>query len=86
VLKMKRTKNTNQESTAELEPIAIDRLLKLPDVLAIVPVSRTRWYEGIKAGLYPSPVHIGSRSVAWRSSDIKKLVDGFASNADHGHA
>jgi len=77
-----------RNTTETLEPvtITIDRLLKLPDVLAIVPVSYTRWYEGIKSGLYPSPVRIGLRSVAWRAADIKKLVEGFTSNDGATHA
>jgi|UPI000372E757 predicted DNA-binding transcriptional regulator AlpA len=77
-----------QNTTTTLDPVTvtIDRLLKLPDVLAIVPVSETRWYEGIKAGIYPAQVRIGSRSVAWRASDIKKLVDGFGKNQPKSRA
>ena len=33
--------------------------------------SRSSIYRDIKAGLFPAPVLIGQRSVAWRSSDIE---------------
>ncbi|MFL9913939.1 AlpA family phage regulatory protein [Paraburkholderia fungorum] len=51
-----------------------DFLLRLPDVLALVPVSRATWYAGIKAGRYPQPVSLGPRCSAWRASDIQRLV------------
>lgn len=33
--------------------------------------SRSSIYRDIKAGLFPAPVQIGQRAVAWRSSDIE---------------
>lgn len=51
-----------------------DFLLRLPQVLARVPVSRATWYSGIKTGRFPRPVYLGPRCVAWRQSDIDKLV------------
>lgn len=49
--------------------------LKLPDVLKLIPLSRTTWYQGIKDGVYPAPVKIGKRAVAWRRDDILALID-----------
>lgn len=42
----------------------------------LFPVSRSSWYEGIKAGRYPAPVQLGPRTTAWRASDIQRLIDG----------
>ena len=53
------------------------QLLRLPEVLERIPVSRSSWYEGVRLGIYPSPVRIGKRSVAWRSKDIDRLTDGL---------
>lgn len=52
-----------------------DRLIRLPDVLAIYPVSRSSWYAGIKNGIYPEPEKIGKRSSAWRISAILRLIE-----------
>lgn len=52
----------------------IDVLLRLPEVLAIFPVSRSTWYQGIKDGRYPSPLKIGVRASAWRASQIEQLI------------
>ena len=50
------------------------RLLRLPQVLARFPVGRSSWYAGIAAGLYPRPVRIGKRSVAWREEEVTALI------------
>lgn len=54
--------------------ITSDSFLRLPEVLAIIPVSRATWYEGIKKGRFPAPVKLGSRVSLWRCSDIEQLV------------
>ncbi len=52
-----------------------ERLLRLPEVLKYVPVSRAQWYLGLARGDYPASVKIGPRAVAWRLSDIAALVE-----------
>jgi prophage regulatory protein len=51
-----------------------DSFLRLPEVLAIIPVSRATWYEGINKGRFPAPVKLGPRVSLWRRSDIEQLV------------
>ncbi|ATX81714.1 transcriptional regulator, AlpA family [Mariprofundus ferrinatatus] len=51
------------------------RLLRIDSVLALLPIARSSWYRGIQDGRYPKPVKISSRSSAWRSSDIKELIE-----------
>lgn len=60
------SKNANKAST--------DRLLRLPDVLARIPISRSRWYAGVKSGEYPAPIKISANISAWRSEDIDALL------------
>lgn len=45
-------------------------------VPALIPVSRTTWWAGVKAGRYPQPVKLGARCVAWKTSDILALTKG----------
>jgi predicted DNA-binding transcriptional regulator AlpA len=50
--------------------------LSLHDVLAILPVSRSSWYAGIKKGIYPAAVSMGGlRKVGWKTQEIRELVD-----------
>lgn len=51
-----------------------DRLLRLRQVLEIIPVSRSAWYDGVRSGHFPQPVQLGPRSVAWRESDVRALM------------
>lgn len=48
-----------------------DRKRKIKGVL---PMGRTSWYKGIKDGIYPAPVKLSERSVAWKSEDIEALL------------
>ena len=51
-----------------------DRLLRLPEVLHLCPVSKAQLYVLIREGQFPRPVRIGRRSVAWRESDVRKWI------------
>lgn len=53
--------------------------VRLPQVLAAIPVSKSTWWNGIAAGRYPKPVKLGPRTTAWRVSDIRDLIDNPAS-------
>ena len=53
-----------------------DRLLRLPQVLELIPISRASWWRGVRAGRYPRPVKLGERTTAWRLSDVMALVEG----------
>lgn len=41
----------------------------------IVPVSKSTWWAGVKAGIFPETVKLGPRTTAWRESDIIRLVE-----------
>lgn len=49
--------------------------LRLPQVLAVFPVSRSTWWAGVKAGRYPQPVKLGERCTAWRAEEIRALIE-----------
>jgi prophage regulatory protein len=49
--------------------------LRLPQVLGLIPLKRTSWLNGVKDGIYPRPIKLGARSVAWRVEDIRALVE-----------
>jgi len=51
-----------------------DRILRLPAVLQAVPVSRSTWFAGVRAGRFPQPVKLGLRATGWRASDIQALI------------
>lgn len=47
-----------------------------PPVPAIIPVSKSTWWAGIKTGRFPQPVRtLGGRITAWRVEDIRDLIN-----------
>ncbi|WP_404355566.1 helix-turn-helix transcriptional regulator [Methylotuvimicrobium sp. KM1] len=49
-----------------------------PPIPALIPISRSTWLSGVETGRFPKPVRLGKRTVAWRISDIRKLIDEVA--------
>ena len=51
-------------ATATLKIEGIDfRLLRLNEVLTLIPVSRASFYEGIEKGHYPKPLKVGKEAL-----------------------
>jgi len=53
--------------------ITEESLLRLPEVLKLIPVAKSTWWAGCKSGKFPRPVKIGARTSAWRGADIIAL-------------
>lgn len=49
--------------------------MRLPAVLAVIPVSKSTWWAGVKSGRYPKSVKLGERITAWRAEDIRTLIE-----------
>lgn len=49
--------------------------VRLPTILAHIPVSRSTWWAGVKSGKYPAPVKsLGANITAWRAEEISDLI------------
>lgn len=48
--------------------------VRLPTILKVFPVSKSTWWAGVKAKIYPQPVKLGAKVTAWRVEDIKALI------------
>lgn len=54
-------------------------LLRLPQVLQLIPISKSSWWAGIKKGRYPAGTKIGPKTTVWRQSDIEALIASLSS-------
>ena len=63
----------SKESTI---PQEIPQLLRLGQVLRYVPVSRSCWWLGVRAGRFPKPLKLSERVTCWRAEDIRALCEG----------
>ncbi len=52
-----------------------EQLLRLRAVLKRFPISKARWYLGVSRGEFPKPIRLTERTVAWKSSDIDRLIE-----------
>lgn len=46
-----------------------------PPIPAVIPVSKSTWWQGVKTGRFPRPVKLGPRITAWRVDDIRALIE-----------
>jgi prophage regulatory protein len=49
--------------------------LRLNQVLTVIPIGKTCWWEGVRSGRFPKPVKLSARCTAWRAEDIRNLID-----------
>ena len=55
--------------------------LRLPQIIgdkkrgipAVIPVSKSTWWNGVAEGRFPKPVKLGPRTTAWRVEDIRAI-------------
>lgn len=51
-----------------------ERFLRLPDVERLIGFKKSTFYNWIKEGTFPAPVHVGRMS-AWVESDVMKWIE-----------
>ena len=61
-----------------LNTVKDEKLLRLKQVLEIIPVSKSSWWAGVRDGKYPASVKYG-RSTFWLNSDIRALINHISS-------
>ncbi|PSJ15893.1 helix-turn-helix transcriptional regulator [Nitrosomonas supralitoralis] len=65
----------NAPNAPNAQSIPTTGYVRLPQILAVFPVSRSSWYAGVKSGIYPPSYKLGKRTTAWKASDIKQLLN-----------
>ncbi|MGS0681829.1 helix-turn-helix transcriptional regulator [Shewanella sp. 30m-9] len=51
------------------------KVMRLPEVIAKVGLSRSTIYLRISKGRFPASISIGDRAVGWLESDIEQWLD-----------
>ncbi|MHB8137550.1 MAG: helix-turn-helix transcriptional regulator [Smithellaceae bacterium] len=59
----------------ELEKLPEIGLLRVKQILKIIPISRSSWWAGVKNGRYPKPFKLSARTTVWRVKDIIALIN-----------
>ena len=50
------------------------RMLRLPQLQERLPISRTKIYELMSEGRFPTPVSIGDRAVYWLEDEVEEWL------------
>jgi predicted DNA-binding transcriptional regulator AlpA len=78
-MNIKKVKNKGVD--INMNTLAIEGFLRLNQIVgnkitpAIIPISKSSWWAGVKEGRFPQPVKLGKRTTVWRVSDIKSLIE-----------
>ncbi|MDL2259721.1 AlpA family phage regulatory protein [Deltaproteobacteria bacterium OttesenSCG-928-K17] len=59
-------------------PMPQEGFARLPQVLHVLGIGKTSFWEGIKTGRFPAPVKLGPRTAVWRVEDIRSLIRNVA--------
>ena len=59
-------KNTHQNSR---------RIIRVGELCQILSRSRSSIRRDVEAGILPSPIKLGSRSIGWKSDEIEAWID-----------
>jgi prophage regulatory protein len=65
-----------------------ERVLSLPEVLAVVGMKKTLLYELVRTSKFPRPIKVSVRHVAWVHSEVQNWLAGriAARDGEHGGA
>jgi len=55
-------------------PATPTRLIRLPEVLSRVPLSRTRIFELMAEGRFPRSIKLSTRASAWDAAQIEQWI------------
>jgi predicted DNA-binding transcriptional regulator AlpA len=60
--------------------------VRLSQVLTVIPIGKTCWWEGVRSGRFPKPVKLSPRCTAWRAEDIRQLINDLSANPNSFHS
>lgn len=72
---MQKSKNQNLELPRE-------GFVRLPQILAVIPISKSQFWLGVKNGRFPRPIKLGVKTTVWRVEDIRALIVRLSQEAE----
>lgn len=64
------------DSSATLPSVGF---IRLPQLLALLPISKSTFWAGLKSGRYPlTPVKLSARCTAFKVEEVKALLERLA--------
>lgn len=54
---------------------ADNRFLRLPQVMALIGLSKSTVYKLVRRGEFPAPLRLSERCIAWRAAEVASWMD-----------
>lgn len=62
------------------EQLPLTGFMRLPQILQLIPISKSAWWQRCREGRFPKPVKLGPKTTAWRVEDIAALIEWIGSS------
>ena len=62
------------------DQLPLTGFMRLPQILQLIPISKSAWWLGCREGRFPKPVKLGPKTTAWRVEDIAALIERLGSS------
>ena len=49
--------------------------LRIPQILELIPIGRSTWWQWVADGKAPKPIKLGPRTTAWKAADIFQFIE-----------
>lgn len=49
--------------------------VRLPQILSLIPISRSAWWAGVREGKFPKGIKLGTKTTVWRAEAIRALIN-----------
>lgn len=73
-------------NTQETKSLPETSFMRLPAVLAVVPVSKSTLWAWIAAGRFPAPTKLGPRVSAWSRASVSEFLAARAAATEESKA
>lgn len=64
-----------KQKTLRTFALPTEGFIRLPEVLAVIPVGKSTWWDGVKTGRFPRPVKLGPKTTVWPVRSIRALIE-----------
>lgn len=66
-----------ERSPPELPTLPATGFVRLPQILAVIPIGKSTWWAGVRSGRYPQPVRPSpfGRVTVWRVEEIHAFLE-----------
>lgn len=59
---------------SDLNRLPVPGFSRVKEILAVFPISRSRWYAAVADGRIEPPTKLGERTAAWPNSYLNELL------------